>query len=164
MKRIFTVLALALASLIAVPVAHAQNISARLAAEEARPVALIASNALTAQIDFTPGIYNTWASNQFNSTIPAVGSDYRVANLNTNIALQVTNMTPNVERRIYINTDGTAHTFTLSTNGLTTQTRFSYTSAFATNGSGSVSVTNRARIGLINSPPGEIQVTVTHNN
>lgn len=130
-----------------------QGNSARLDALEAPKVNTIASNATTAQIDFRQGVY------QYTNGIVIGTADYEIKNLANAITLQLTNLVPGVQRRVWITTDGTARAITVSTNGLPTQTRISYNFTAVTNGATTFTATNRAFIDFRVRPVGEVYTT-----
>jgi hypothetical protein len=111
----------------------------------------IASNASTAQIDFSPGVGTT---------------HYQVTNLANAITLQLTNLYLDTygprDAWIYFETDGTARNVTVSTNGITTGTRVSWGFNSTTNGATSFTVTNRARLNLCRNRAGVISAAYEH--
>lgn len=137
--------------------ASAQNAATRIANLEAPLAQIMGSNTTSFQLDFRQGQYQDGTNG-----IQAGEQDYQVTQLNTNITLYLTNLVPGVRRDVFILADGTAHQFSISTNGLTSGTRVSYNSALTTNGSYALSITNRARITLVNRPSNEVQVNVTY--
>jgi hypothetical protein len=109
--------------------------------EETNRVTSIASNATTAQIDFT------------------TTAQYEITNLNTAITLQLTNLVQGRDVWVYVRTDGTARNITVATNGLTTMTRITWGFNALTNGATSFTATNRARINLTCTPVGEVSAS-----
>lgn len=111
----------------------------------------IASNASSAQIDFSPG----------NGT-----THYTVTNLANALTLQLTNLYLDTfgprDAWIYIETDGNSRTVTVSTNGITTGTRISWGFNSTTNGATSFTVTNRARLNLVRNRAGVISAAYEH--
>lgn len=108
----------------------------------------IASNASTAQIDFTYGT-----------------THYECTNLANALTLNLTNVSGLPGPRdvwIYIRTDGTARNVTVSTNGITTGLRVSWGLNSATNGATSVTATNRLRINLARVLGGELHAAYEH--
>jgi len=111
----------------------------------------IASNAATAQIDFSPGVGTT---------------HYQVTNLANNITLNLTNLYLDTfgprDAWIYFECDSSSHTVTVSTNGITTGTRVSWGFNSTTNGATSFTVTNRARLNLVRNRAGVISAAYEH--
>jgi hypothetical protein len=108
----------------------------------------IASNATTAQIDF--------------STQPFVEHTYELTNMAANVTLQLTNLVRGRGAWFYIRTDGSPRTVTVSTNGITSGTRISWGLASVTNGATAVTVTNRLRLHLTVQPVGEVAAAYEH--
>ena len=105
----------------------------------------IASNAASFQLDFTPGVGTT---------------HYQMTNMANAFTIQLTNLYTDTygprDAWFYFETDGTARTVTVSTNGLTTGTRISWGFNSITNGATSFTVTNRARLNLVRNRAGVI--------
>ena len=160
MKNLFA----AVLVLVAVVTANAQvslpggatGVGVRVAALEAPGVTIIASNATTAQVDFRQGPF------AYTNGLVIGTRDYQVIQLNGNITFQLTNVVPGVRREIFVVADGTARQFSISTNGLTSQTRIDYDLSLSTNGSYAMSITNRAKILLVPRPQGEVEINVTY--
>lgn len=106
----------------------------------------IASNASTAQIDFTPGVGTT---------------HYQMTNMANAVTLQLTNLYLDTygprDVWVYFETDSTgSRNVTVSTNGITTGTRITWGFNSTTNGATSFTVTNRARLNLVRNRAGVI--------
>lgn len=156
--------AFVLGAALLIGVAHAQvrvdigNTADRVRALETPYTTLLASNATTAQIDFRAGPF-TFTNNAGG---PSIGTEfYAVNQLNGNITLQLTNLTPGVIRQVLIQTDGSARTVTVSTNGITTSTSIMYSFGSITNGSSQFTVTNRTMISFTPLSFGLVRAIIT---
>lgn len=132
-------------------IAQAQT-AQRLDRIENPPVTQIASNATTAQIDF--GSPSTEIK------------DYYVHDLSGNITLQLTNLSPGRTCRVHVDTDGSARTVAIATNGITLTPsviiHYPYTIP-TTNGSSAYTVTNQSRFNITVSPDKRyVDVTFQH--
>lgn len=107
----------------------------------------IASNASTAQIDFS-----------------TTTTHYECTNLANAITLQLTNTGTSAPKDVwvYLRTDGTARNVTVSTNGITTGLRVSWGFNSATNGATSFTATNRVRLNLARVLGGELHAAYEH--
>lgn len=153
MKRLLSALfavALALPVIAQVPATLGGGVAERVAILEAPRVTAILSNAASAQIDFRQGNF------QYTNGINVGTADYEVKNLANALTLNLTNLVPGVVRRVFITTDGTARAITVSTNGITSQTRLSYDFTSITNGASTFTATNRAYIEFRVRPTGEV--------
>lgn len=125
-------LAVLLALALSLPVVSKAQTFDRLARLDTPPATVLASNATTAQIDF--------------SSPPTVLADYEITDLSGALSLQITNPAPGRTRRVFIDTDGSARAISILTNGITSgvEVVYSFSANVNTNGSSAFTVTNRS--------------------
>jgi hypothetical protein len=126
---------------VALAQAEGGSVSERLVKVFTPPATALASNSTTAQIDFRAA--------------PVV--DYQITDLSGNLSLQLTNLRVGHTARVHIDTDGSARTISILTNGITTGVEVLYPYvAVNTNGNSAFTVTNRSRVDLTVDPRGKI--------
>jgi len=86
----------------------------------------------------------------------SITNTYEITNLAANLTIQITNWTHGRDKWVYLRTDGSERTVTVSTNGSTVGISVQWGLTSITNGGTAFTVTNRARINFACLPVAEV--------